>query len=242
MHMTNDYHFITHWHVTGRIEDVYDLIANPVGYPRWWTSVYLEAEELARGDENGLGRRFRLHTKGFLPYTLRWESCAIEAKRPYRLEIRATGDLHGRGIWALRQNGPLVHVNFDWKLTAEKPLIRYLSFSAEASVFSQPPMGDGPRPTSDDSRASEAPVLKSATSESEPPIRTHGRNSRTMGNPELTGSTSSFLFADKPCGTFAPPAFYFGCQPSAWILRDLPHRGAQSRAARPRITPPTITE
>ena len=126
--MTNDYHFITHWHVAGRIEQVYDVIANPVEYPRWWTQVYLETEELAGGDKRGVGRRFRLHTRGFLPYTLRWESSTIEVKRPHRLEIRATGDFNGRGIWTLRQNGPAVDVDFDWKLTADKPLIRYLSF------------------------------------------------------------------------------------------------------------------
>lgn len=83
--MRNDYHFITHWHVAGRIGRVYDLIADPVEYPRWWSSVYLETSELARGNERGVGRPFRLYTKGFLPYTLRWESCAIEADRPHRL-------------------------------------------------------------------------------------------------------------------------------------------------------------
>jgi Polyketide cyclase / dehydrase and lipid transport len=126
--MTNDYHFLTHWHIEGRIEEVYDLIANPAEYPRWWKSVYLETRELASGDSRSIGRRFHLHTKGFLPYTLRWESCTVEASRPHRLEIRATGDFNGRGIWMLRRNGPLVDVDFDWKLTAEKPLIRYLSF------------------------------------------------------------------------------------------------------------------
>jgi hypothetical protein len=126
--MTNDYHFVSQWQVAGKIEDAYDLIANPVDYPRWWPSVYLEIEELAGGNESGVGQRFRLHTKGFLPYTLRWESYAVEARRPHRLEIRATGDFNGRGIWTLRQNGPLVDLEFDWNLTAEKPLIRHLSF------------------------------------------------------------------------------------------------------------------
>jgi hypothetical protein len=126
--MRNDYHFITHWRIAGKIDCIYDLIANPVDYPRWWKPVYLEAKELACGDDRGVGRRFHFHTKGFLPYTLRWESCTIEASRPHRLDIRATGDFNGRGIWILRQNGPLVDVDFDWELTAEKPLIRRLSF------------------------------------------------------------------------------------------------------------------
>ena len=50
------------------------------------------------------------------------------SKPAWRLEIRATGDFNGRGIWQLHQNGPFVDLDFDWKLTAEKPLIRHLSF------------------------------------------------------------------------------------------------------------------
>lgn len=90
--------------------------------------MYLKVEELEPGQENGLGRRFRLHTKALLPYTLDWESCAIESRPPNRLAIRATSDLNGRGIWTIRQKGNFTEVEFDWKLTAEKPLMRYLSF------------------------------------------------------------------------------------------------------------------
>jgi hypothetical protein len=90
--------------------------------------VYLHTEELGREDENGVGRRFRLHTQGGLPYTLRWESCAIEVDRPHRIRIRATGDFVCRGVWTLNQNGDLLDLEFDWKRKAEKPIIRYLSF------------------------------------------------------------------------------------------------------------------
>ena len=75
-----------------------------------------------------MGKRVRLHTKGWLPYTLRWESCSTESARPYRLAIRAVGDFDGRGIWTLEQDGQYVNVTFDWKLTADKPLLKYLSF------------------------------------------------------------------------------------------------------------------
>ena len=125
---SNEYHFITHWRVRGTADEVYDLISGPLDYPRWWPSVYLQTEELALGDDNGLGRRIRLHTKGWLPYTLRWDSCSTEAARPVRLAIRASGDFDGRGIWTLAQDGDSVNLTFDWKLTADKPLLRYLSF------------------------------------------------------------------------------------------------------------------
>jgi len=125
---SNEYHFITRWRVQGASDEVYDLISHPLEYPRWWPAVYLQTEEVAPGDERGVGRRIRLHTKGWLPYTLHWESCSTESARPRRLAIRATGDFDGRGIWTLEQEGQFVNITFDWKLTADKPLLRHLSF------------------------------------------------------------------------------------------------------------------
>lgn len=125
---SNEYHFITRWRVQGTADEVYDLISHPLDYPRWWPSVYLQTEELAPGDEAGVGKRVRLHTKGWLPYTLSWESCSTESARPRRLAIRAIGDFDGRGIWTLEQDSEYVNVTFDWKLTADKPLLKYLSF------------------------------------------------------------------------------------------------------------------
>jgi uncharacterized protein YndB with AHSA1/START domain len=125
---SNHYHFITRWRVRGTAEEVYEVISAPMDYPRWWPSVYLQTEEIAHGDEAGMGRRVRLHTKGWLPYTLTWESCSIEALRPNRLAIRATGDFNGQGVWTLEPDGEYVNITFDWNLIADKPLLRWLSF------------------------------------------------------------------------------------------------------------------
>jgi hypothetical protein len=160
-HMRNAYRFITHWRVPGRIEDVYDLIANPAEYCRWWSPVYLDTE-VACGDEIGVGRRFRLHTKGFLPYTLRWESCVRDANRPHRLEIRATGDFNGRGIWTLLQRGPLVEADFDWKIDSRKTADSIPIVSVQTTLLGQSPMGNGQGGTRANSRASESSVVKSA--------------------------------------------------------------------------------
>src|SRR4051812_38571818 len=126
--MNHSYHFMTQWRLLGHRELVYEIISDPLGYPRWWSTVYLRVEELAPGALEGLGRRIRFHTKGWLPYTLRWEALTIEAQRPGRLMIQAFGDFEGRGIWTLEQQGDVVKMIFDWNLTAEKPLLKYLSF------------------------------------------------------------------------------------------------------------------
>lgn len=124
----NDYHFITRWRVQGSVDEVYDVISRPLDYPRWWPSVYLQVKEIASGDASGLGRRVRLHTKGWLPYTLLWESSSTELAKPNRMALAATGDFLGRGIWAFAQDGQFADIAFDWRLTAGKPLLRFLSF------------------------------------------------------------------------------------------------------------------
>jgi hypothetical protein len=90
--------------------------------------VYLNAEELEPGDAEGVGRVISLYTKGWLPYTLRWQFRVTESRFPYGFTLEAWGDFDGRGIWTLEQDGPWVDVTYDWKIRAEKPLLRYFSF------------------------------------------------------------------------------------------------------------------
>lgn len=69
--LSNDYHFVTRWRVQGTVSKVYDLLSRAVDLPRWWPSVYLDVQELEQGDPNGIGKVVSLHTRGWLPYTLR---------------------------------------------------------------------------------------------------------------------------------------------------------------------------
>jgi hypothetical protein len=78
-------------------------------------------------DANGLSRRVRLRTKGWLPYTLRWESVITASNYPNGFTMDAVGDFVGRGIWTFRQDGPSVDIAYDWRIAAEKPLLRALS-------------------------------------------------------------------------------------------------------------------
>jgi hypothetical protein len=68
-----------------------------------------------------------LYTKGWLPYTLRWQFRVTDV-RDDGFTLVAQGDFEGRGIWTFKQNGPWVDVVYDWKISAEKPLLRYFSF------------------------------------------------------------------------------------------------------------------
>lgn len=126
---SNDYHFITTWRVKGTIEEIFDIIASPLELVRWWPSVYLEVKELEPGDPvTHVGRLIDLYTKGWLPYTLRWQFRVTEVDRPHHLALDPRGDFLGQGIWTFTQEGEWARVVYEWKVAAQKPLLRNLSF------------------------------------------------------------------------------------------------------------------
>ncbi len=122
----NDYHFITHWRVKGTLQEVADILGNATDLVRWWPSVYLAVEVLKEGDANGVGRVVDLYTKGWLPYTLRWQFQVTDVSHD-GFTLVASGDFEGRGIWTFKQDGSWVDIVYDWKISAEKPLLRYFS-------------------------------------------------------------------------------------------------------------------
>jgi hypothetical protein len=124
----NDYHFITHWRLRGTREEIAAILSDAADLPRWWPSVYLDARVLAPGDEQGIGKYVELHTKGWLPYTLRWRFRVTKANPPKGFEIAAEGDFVGRGIWTFAPDDEYVHVIYDWMIRADKPVLRYFSW------------------------------------------------------------------------------------------------------------------
>ncbi len=125
---SNEYHFITHWQVKAALREVVDIIGDAESLPRWWPAVYLEVRVLEPGDAHGIGRRVSLYTKGWLPYTLRWSFRVTEANPPHGFTLVADGDFVGRGIWTFMADGDCVNITYDWKIEAEKPLLKRLSF------------------------------------------------------------------------------------------------------------------
>jgi len=125
---SNDYHFITEWHVESTLQEVAEILGNAPDLMRWWPSVYLNVEQLEAGDESGIGKVIDLYTKGWLPYTLRWRFSVTESNPPYGFALEAWGDFVGRGIWTFEQQGSMVKIIYDWKIRADKPMLKYLSF------------------------------------------------------------------------------------------------------------------
>jgi hypothetical protein len=121
-----EYHFITNWKIPGTVREVADVLADPLGLVRWWPSVYLDVKEVERGNpETNVGRVIDLYTKGWLPYTLRWRFKVTESRGAAGFTLVAEGDFVGTGIWKLTQQDDIVDVQYDWRIRADKPLLRY---------------------------------------------------------------------------------------------------------------------
>jgi len=118
MAAARDYVFVTRWRVEGTIQEVSDILDDATDLPRWWPAVYLEVKQLPDGIVD-------LYTKGWLPYTLRWRFRVTASRRPHGFTLEAWGDLVGRGEWTLTQDGAYADIVYDWRVRADKPILRY---------------------------------------------------------------------------------------------------------------------
>jgi hypothetical protein len=124
----HEYNFITRWRVRAAVLEVFDILFHALDYPRWWPEVYLAVEEVAPPGPDGLGAAARVTTRGWLPYILHWTARVIESHPPQGFTIQATGDFVGCGRWSFEQVGDEVAIAFCWRIAAEKPLLRRLSW------------------------------------------------------------------------------------------------------------------
>jgi uncharacterized protein YndB with AHSA1/START domain len=122
--MAHEYVFVDEWDVEAPQERVFDALSDARTYPEWWTPIYKEVE--ADGPPE-VGRTSRQRFKGNLPYTLSTESTITRMERPNEFEVEVDGDLRGRGVWTLTPRDGKVHVRFDWRVFADRPLIRRLT-------------------------------------------------------------------------------------------------------------------
>jgi uncharacterized protein YndB with AHSA1/START domain len=123
--MASEYVFIDEWDVDAPQEAVFTALADASTYPRWWKPVYIDVE--ADGPPE-VGCTSKQHFKGRLPYTLRTTSEIVHYEPPRKFEVSVVGDLTGRGVWTLSEAADgRVHIHFDWRVIADRPLLRYLT-------------------------------------------------------------------------------------------------------------------
>jgi hypothetical protein len=123
----DEYRFVNRWRVRATIDEVAAIIQEPQEFRRWWPAAWLDYEPGQEGDANQIGARFSYRVKGWLPYSLHLTFTVTERDAPHTFAVRCEGDLVGEGRWTLAQDGPFVDVTYDWRVRADRPLIRRLS-------------------------------------------------------------------------------------------------------------------
>ena len=122
--MAAGYLFVDEWDVAAPPAAVFDALADSRTYPEWWRPVYISTE--ADGPP-AVGSISKQYFKGRLPYRLHTTSEIVALEPPRRIEAKVDGDLAGVGIWTLTPTDGGTHVRFDWRVNADRPLLRYLT-------------------------------------------------------------------------------------------------------------------
>jgi quercetin dioxygenase-like cupin family protein/uncharacterized protein YndB with AHSA1/START domain len=120
-----EYVFVDEWDVAAPPEAVFDAIADARSYPDWWRPVYID---VATDDgPPALGKVSEQHFKGRLPYHLRTRARIVGLDAPRFVAADVDGDLRGHGEWTLTPTATGTHVRFDWRVHADRRLLRVLT-------------------------------------------------------------------------------------------------------------------
>jgi uncharacterized protein YndB with AHSA1/START domain len=121
-----DYHYVSTWQLQAPIEQVWAALNDLEHLPAWYRGVR-EAQELAPGDAQGVGRRVRYVIKGRLPLRLAFEATTTRSVPPRDQELRAQGELAGTGRWSLDQQGEVTTVGYRWDVRTTRPWMNLLA-------------------------------------------------------------------------------------------------------------------
>jgi uncharacterized protein YndB with AHSA1/START domain len=122
--MAREYVFIDEWDVDAPQERVFEALADARTYPEWWQPIYKEVESDGPPE---VGRVSKQRFGAKLPYTLSTTSKIVRMDPPNSFEVDVDGDLRGHGVWTLTRRNGSVHIRFDWRVHADRALLRVLT-------------------------------------------------------------------------------------------------------------------
>jgi len=105
-----DHRFATRWLVLGDPAEVFDLLADPSGWPQWWGSVHASARTVKSGEPGGRAARVELVSGARLPVLLRTRVTVAALERPHSIELELHGDVRGHARWEIEPRGPYVAI------------------------------------------------------------------------------------------------------------------------------------
>ncbi|HMT08716.1 MAG TPA: SRPBCC family protein [Pyrinomonadaceae bacterium] len=120
------YSFVTNWSFDAMLERVWAEIEDADAWPDWWKGV-LNVELLKDGDADGIGSIRRTTWKSALPYELTFDSEVVRIEKHELIEVRAFGQLEGRGLWSFSTDNGRTDVRYDWTVVTNKGWMNLLA-------------------------------------------------------------------------------------------------------------------
>jgi hypothetical protein len=122
---TEQFQVLTRWRVDASPEEVADILCETRALPEWWPAAFLSATIIAPGGPGGVGQVALLHTKGWLPYTLRFLT-EVHEGGVHGFTITVKGDFNGCCVCRARRVDGQTEVTFDWRIDFAKRGLRRL--------------------------------------------------------------------------------------------------------------------
>lgn len=120
------YEFLSTWMIEAPRDRVWSAIEDASRWPSWWRGV-VSSEELERGSADGLGRRYRVRWRSFVPYVLQFDFTVEEVEAPAYMAGRAVGELEGTGAWRLSEHRGVTTVTYEWRVATTVPWMNLLA-------------------------------------------------------------------------------------------------------------------
>lgn len=105
------YRALTEWQLDAPLERVWDALLLAREWPTWWRG-FRSVDQLAPGEESGVGTVLRQRWRSLLPYTLTLDLEITAIERHQMLEGRASGDMRGLCRWTFERQGAATVVRF----------------------------------------------------------------------------------------------------------------------------------
>ena len=120
------YEFVTIWRIEAPLEKVWEEIYYTEYWPDWWKGV-IKVQELKEGDDLGIGSIRRYEWKTKLPYKFIFDIETVRVEPMKYLEGIAKGELDGKGIWRLSEDGNCTIARYEWLVNTKKTWMNILA-------------------------------------------------------------------------------------------------------------------
>jgi hypothetical protein len=109
-----NYHFITEWIFRAPAERIWALVKEPESMVEWWPEI--KQVKIRRANKDiAEGDIINVVLKGFL-FKLQITLEVIGIKPKKELHLKSYGDLEGRGLLTLNEQGDFTKVRYSWEV------------------------------------------------------------------------------------------------------------------------------